>query len=462
MFVVTTLVAPFALGLLLFSKWIFRDVEVRWGIGFASQVAFALVLAVAFQTHIAVLGEVSGVLRKDVRDRIWTWDLTCWIILLEVILPFLMLCAFFVKRRQIPVVFRVVFVFAGQVVWLLAINWGQTPSLQLEKEAERIGMIGLACVAILSGWGSVHGPYSYGPWFIKRYDDDEIAHVEEKLWSVMEMRSSLKRREAMLLYRQRAESSGVVSPRSHSSTSGQGLLRGLWNRQWTRDDATARSIELALSSDRAEGESLTLLSTELFLELSEMKRARQQTLFRKTLLGQVYTVLGYTFAVYCVLKMIVAAYGIVYPKRFDDPDLITNVLSFVLLFARTRMEANFLAETISFIMVGVLVFNSFRGLLVTLGRIFHQVGPRDASLVALLLTEIMGQYLLSSIIMMDMNLPVQYRSAIFLKKFEFFRVWSDALFLISGFASFLLLYAQDKAQGSRTEFYHSMVHDKMM
>ena len=59
-FAMSTLVVPFLAGMLLFSKWVFRDIEVRWGLGFATQCVFAATLAVSFQTHAAVVGEVGG------------------------------------------------------------------------------------------------------------------------------------------------------------------------------------------------------------------------------------------------------------------------------------------------------------------------------------------------------------------------------------------------------------------
>ena len=466
-FACVTLVVPFLSGMFFFSKWLFRDVEVRWGIGFVSQVIFSATLAVCFQTHIVVLGEVSGILTRQTRADLWNFDFTLLIVLLKVVIPFLAFYAF-ISRRQTGghIVLKLFMTIVIECVWLFITSWGQNgPSLDLQKETERLGIVGLASVAILSGWGAVHGPYSYGPWFIKSYDDEEIAQLQNKIWSVMEMRSSLKRRQCIMNDRQRTVLSPLHGNKDYSSSK-ISFFENVWNRKSnplsSSSNGDTHNLEETLREESIQVESLSLLSTELFLELTEMKRAKQANIFRKTFLGRIYTILGYTFAVYCVLKMIASIYGMVFPKKHDDPDLITRVLSFVLLLARDREEANFLAQTISFTMVGVLVFNSFRGLLVTLGKIFHQVGPRDSSLVALLLTEIMGQYLLSSIIMLDMNLPVRYRGELFYKKFEFFRVWSDALFLLAGIASAVLIYAQDKAQGSRTEFYHTTMHEKLI
>jgi hypothetical protein len=471
LFCFVTFLFPFLLGMVLFSKWIFRDVEVRWGVGFASQLVFACTLSVAFQTHIAVLGEVSGVLTRSTREQIWVFDLTCWVILLKVIIPFFVFMAIIFKySKQLSLTLKVVATLILESIWLLILSWGNGVShLNLQSETERLGLIGLVSVAILSGWGAVHGPYNYGPWFIKQYNDDEIVRVEQKLWSVLEMQSSIKRRIALAKSVNSTAVPAATSPRLSRTPSSNPLamLGQIWARRNNSQPSLVLGSDPQVQADRDEADTLALLSLELFLELTEMKRAKQQTLFRKTLLGHIYTFLGYTFALYCIVKMCVSLYGMIYPKGPTDPDLITNVLSFVLIFARSRDEANALAQTISFVMVGVLVFNSFRGLLVALGRIFHQMlGPtsRDSSLVSLLLTEIMGQYLLSSIILLDLNVPFKYRGGdrFFSQKFEMFRLYFDMFFFLSGIVSFVFIYALDQARGSRTEFYHTTAHEKII
>lgn len=454
-FAALTLILPFLSGMIFFSKWLFRDVQVKWGTGFVSQLLFSATLAVAFQTHVVILGEVSGIIDRAARNELWMVDFIAMIALLKVIVPFFLFLTLFMRQLRYPVLIQVFFAMVSECIWLAATSWG-SGVFDLHKETERLGVVGLASVAILSGWGSVYGPYSYGPWFIKKFDDAEIERVETKLLSVMEMLSAIKRRQCAALYLSAAYHPSMLKPGKVQSF-GVSLMK-IFRKEGDLDLQEAA----VMPGEATKADALSLLSTELFLELTEMRRAKQANIFRQTLLGKVYTFLGYAFAVYCVLKMIASVWGIVFPKKAEDPDLITRVISFGLLLARDREEAQVLAQVISTSMVGILVFNSFRGLLVTMGKIFHQIGPRDSSFVALLLTEIMGQYLLSSIIILDMNVPHKYRGDLFYKRFEFFRVWSDALFIFAGLASAVLIYALDKAQGSRTEFYSTTVHEKLI
>ena len=472
-FVWVTLLVPFVLGYFFFSHWLFRDLQVRWDLTFVAQLAFASTLAVSFQTHAAILGEVSGTLTKESREILWEFDFSCLIILLKVVLPFFILFSLFTGKPpwNYSVSFRIFLSLILETLWLAVSNRGvnimKDGGLDLQAETEKLGMIGLGCVAILSGWGSVYGPYYYGPWFIKKYDDAEIRRVEEKLISVMEMRTSLQRRVVIQTIRKRNhhQNASSSSDRDGESRKQRGFVSFV--RSWLpgaqgAPSAAAKELQQQIQDDMLEDESLNLLSSELFMEYDEMKKAKAANLFRKTLLGRIYTLLGYTFAGYCIFKMIASCYGLIFPKTAQDPDLITKVLQYVLLLARNSNEAHFWAQGISFFMVGVLVFNSFRGLLMTMGKLFHQFAARDSSFFAFLLTEIMGQYLMSSIILLDLNVPVQYRGKLFFQKFEFFRVWSDALFLIAGLASVLTLYAVDRASKSRTEFYHTTVHEKLI
>ncbi|KAH9253378.1 hypothetical protein BASA81_008729 [Batrachochytrium salamandrivorans] len=379
-----TLLAPFVLGMVFFSTWIFRDVQVRWGLGFNTQLAFSLTLAICFQLYSTILGEVGGFISKDYRELVWKVDLFCLVVLLRGVLPFL--CTFAMASRvvrQFPLRLGLA---TGLFLGWMFIEIGSRRSggsgsdshkVELESEIQTLGMVGLASVAVLSGWGSVHGPYAYGIWFDKQSSDEEILFVSQRLLSVMEMQSALKRKLA--------------------------------------------HCRSATADLREEIVSLEMLSDELFMEFNAMKMAKSQQAFRKTVLGRIYSLLGVVFALYCLWKIALSLYGIAFPKSVSDPDLITNTLRVVSLLVG-RQSARLVHDVISFSMVGVLVFNSFRGLLVALGKVFHQIGLRvDSLLVGLLLTEVMGHYLLSSLILLDMNVPTQYRSKLLYGKFEFFR-----------------------------------------
>ncbi|EPZ32570.1 GPCR 89-related domain-containing protein [Rozella allomycis CSF55] len=58
--------------------------------------------------------------------------------------------------------------------------------------------------------------------------------------------------------------------------------------------------------------------------------------------------------------------------------------------------------------------------------------------------QIMGMYFLSSVIMLRMNLPAEYRTIIVDVlsdiKFDFYHRWFDVIFLISALTSVIIIY----------------------
>lgn len=380
-------------------------------------------------------------LSRDEREGLWRLDFLALVLALKIVVPAALAWTLATRRAGKGWVgmgiggmavlgwvgLVVLHVLGGWVVDGKEVREVLRERFDLEGEIQGMGTVGLVSVAVLSGWGAIHAPYVYGPWFVKRYSDAEIQGLEEKLVNVMEMIAAKERREAQYKYQVRK--------------------MGVYEK------------EVSVSGEP----DFSLLATELFLELNEMKMAKQASIIRKTLMGRVYTWLGYAFAGYSFLKVVAACVGVIHPKKADDPDFVTRSIWVALMILQTNeKDAVALSQTISFVLVGVLVFNSFRGLLVMLGRVFHELGPRaeDTNLTSLLLTEIMGQYLLSSVILLDLNVPVKYRGKMFYEKFEYFRVWFDACFLAAALASAVLVYAVDRAKNSRTEFYD--LHEKLI
>jgi hypothetical protein len=63
--------------------------------------------------------------------------------------------------------------------------------------------------------------------------------------------------------------------------------------------------------------------------------------------------------------------------------------------------------------VGAIVVSSTRGLLLTMSKFFIWISsPKSSNFVVLLLSQIMGMYFVSMVLLMRMNMPVQYRAII--------------------------------------------------
>jgi hypothetical protein len=426
-----TLLVPFLLGLFFFSKWMYRDIQVRWGTAFASQVLFAATLAVAFQMHVLLLLHVAGFIRAVLMARVWYFDFVAFVVLLKALVPLLLFYSL-ARAPSRPAWAQLALAGGLELLWVAA-NFSEDATL--EGEVEKVGFIGVASMALLSGWGAVSGPYNYGPWFQRAYSDEEIESADVRLQSVLDMVGEHK---AGMLLKQQQQQQQQQHRRAKNGSHA-------WRLPWTS------WVWRAQSGEREKCLALEALANELFLERVEMRQAKSQAMFAQTWLGKSYAAAGYVFAAYCVFRVGAAVWTLAVPRSPNDPDAVTRVIT-LFFFTGSLETRRLLAQVVSFCLVGVMVVNSFRGLLLTLGKMFHQVGAFDSTAVSLALTEVMGHYLLSSIVLLNLTLPPEYRFGAF-QRFAHFRRWFEILFLFAAVASTALIAVSDRAKKSRTEFY---------
>ena len=108
------------------------------------------------------------------------------------------------------------------------------------------------------------------------------------------------------------------------------------------------------------------------------------------------------------------------------------------------IDVHFWSQHISFIAVGVIVVTSIRGLLLTMSKFFIWISsPKSSNFVVLLLSQIMGMYFVSMVLLMRMNMPVQYRTIITEVlgdlQFNFYHRWFDVMFLVAAVCTIAIL-----------------------
>ncbi|VDO55397.1 unnamed protein product [Onchocerca flexuosa] len=188
--------------------------------------------------------------------------------------------------------------------------------------------------------------------------------------------------------------------------------------------------------------------------------------YSKTWQGQYFNIVGHFFSLYCMWKIFICTVNIVFDRVGKvDPvtrgiEIAVNYMDFELdrcpnlikVEAQTikiYLQIRFWSQHISFLLVGVIAVTSIRGLLITLTKFFYMISSsKSSNLIVLILAHIMGMYFVSSVLLMRMNMPHQYRSTITIVlgdlQFNFYHRWFDVMFLVSALISIAFLWLAHK------------------
>jgi hypothetical protein len=131
--------------------------------------------------------------------------------------------------------------------------------------------------------------------------------------------------------------------------------------------------------------------------------------------------------------------------RVGKKDPISRGLEISADWLGFKFDAQFWAQHLSFIIVGIIIVCSIRGLLINLIKWFYAISSaKSSNLLVLFLAQIMGMYFVSCVLLMRMNLPPDYRVIITEVlgniHFNFYHRWFDVIFLVSAVITMCVLY----------------------
>ncbi|CAM9222762.1 unnamed protein product, partial [Scytosiphon promiscuus] len=507
--------------------------------------AFSLTFALSCCIFELIILEIAGLLNPASSPLAWRVCLSLMVLALHVVLPFLFAFACLgemgLGRRSAGVgafalLSGALFVasdvgsqdVAGAGALAVAAQQGRPPIFSLEAGLARVGVVGVASLALLSGFGAVNLPYQHLATLLRTVPPSLVKSRERRAMLTLKDIGQRKRRAAMMLsssgsspMRKGGNGNGsggwgvpaVAGLSTHRDSTASGFARGGGERGasaryggvvWrTMRALTAMVPGLSGSSAGSGGVSpfstsaeaaaeaeatarLEQIARELFLEISDCRRIQEQQQRARTLPGRVLVAFGAAMFVYCLLRLWKAGVSVWWTATLVTPpspvgatasstnsqgldgfegvmddgvvpggegtgdDPATRLVRFALSrHLLMDVDAEGWSELVSFVLIGVLVFLQTRGFLVTITTVSRasftsgfSIPPQVLSLV---LSQLMGTYFTSSVILMRVNLPPRHRVAITAvlggMRFSFYQRWFDTVFLLSGCVTAVTLLA---------------------
>ncbi|KAH8308644.1 hypothetical protein KR059_000101, partial [Drosophila kikkawai] len=448
----------FAGGWLFFNRELFKHYEIRH---ISVQLIFSSTFALSITMFELIIFEIIDVLESSSRYFHWRLGLTLLLFMVTAVIPIyichsvihsisfckatfllkvfhhLSLSLFVVSDRWVRILTTFcwfVFLYGlwriGEPFPLLSASHG---IFTIEQGVSRISVIGVTVMAILSGFGAVNYPYTSMTYFIKPVSRNDIICLERRLALTVDMLTGKKRRIAISVY-------------NHNK------LHPTKPRIW-------EMLTSAVQRNTSNGEDINQLKQEVygleellrsvFLELSSLKNMEERQRWSQTLKGKYFNVLGHFFSVYCVYKIFMCCINIIF-DRVGRKDPVTRGLEIAIHWCGFDIDFAFWNQHISFLLVGCIVVTSIRGLLLTLTKFFYRISSsKSSNIIVLILGQIMGMYFCSSVLLMRMNMPAEYRVIITEVlgnsiQFNFYHRWFDVIFLVSALTTIIVLYLSRK------------------
>jgi len=434
--VLASQVVFFMVGWIFFVKMLFKDYELHH---ILVQLIFCVNFTLSCTMFELIIFEIVSFLDKNSRYFHWYFAIYCMLFMVIVLTPFYII--YFILssshlvspslRKPLTLItwcaYFYIFWKLGDPFPILSPKHG---ILSIEQGISRVGVIGVTIMALLSGFGAVNYPYTSMNIFMRRVSGEDVNKIERKLLQTMDM-IALKKKKIALAERDKRERA-----RGRGEDGG-----GTW---WGKIRSVTPAVPDNVPLLRTEVVALEELSRFLFLEAHELQNALERMNWSKTCQGMYFNFLGYFFSLYCIWKIFISTVNIVF-DRVGKMDPITKTFDILVNWLGMDVDVTMWSQQLSFIVVGIIVVTSTRGLLLTMSKFFIWISSsKSSNVLVLFFSQIMGMYFMSMVVLMRMNMPPEYRAIVTEVlgdlQFNFYHRWFDVMFLVAATCTIVLLY----------------------
>jgi hypothetical protein len=276
-----------------------------------------------------------------------------------------------------------------------------------EACVERVGIIGISLMALLSGFAAVAAAWQTFGAKTRPVTEADVARKQAGLDATNDMLAS-KRSRVRALQRKVKE-----NPAEGFMTKVIGTIRG------TADTQEIKALELEIN-----GLSSMVLSLSSSLSLLQSRLATTQR--ASSPLGKLlFTPASYAFSLYCIYRILTTTLTTLRRALFPSQDLATftssttdpinRILSLIAKNVDPTLDQLAWSRQISFLLSGIILLASFNSVLQT----FHMLTKLSPSLLyqaqanlALIIAQISATYVISSALLLRSNLPTEMKSVV--------------------------------------------------
>ncbi|GJQ08941.1 hypothetical protein GpartN1_g732.t1 [Galdieria partita] len=426
---------------------------------------FGFVFATSCFSAFLLLCDIAGLLSKSVGSLCWLVVVSSVTVLVLLVAPFVQI--YCLLGRRLSVHWKLLLALLLETSYIIAIlttSFYVLPkksdiacsfSFYFESMTNLVAFTGTLVLGLLSGSCAISGAFDYWRKWTKKVSEEEITQVECKLFSVYQSIARKKESIALLDYEEKIrqyEEESSFRQNVFESSSGHSRLRALSRKllagleSWSTNAAKQRVGLLA------ECKAMEDLASRLFMEWNEkcdLWEFRQCKLYRR-----IYNTFGFVMICLCFNRMYGSSRNLLFGLQSDAEDSVTLFINVILKYFRWKVNLALLSQYTTFIFASCLIFSNFRLALLQTERFFCWVSKEPEwrkTQVTLWLSQSIAVYLLSSMLLVEQSLPVEYKLATGEIFFTFYQNWFDRTFLFSCLVTLLIMFFTSKFSSTITE-----------